>query len=70
METPTERPDLSYSHEELMEWPREDLAHLNAVRLGATSIVTVARFLERTYEAAATHAGWDRSALETDFTRT
>ena len=30
----------------------------------------VASFLERSYEAAAVHGGWDRKALETDFTRT
>lgn len=30
-----------------MEWPREELATLNAVRLGATSSFTVAQFLER-----------------------
>ncbi len=47
MESTAERPDLSYSHEELMEWPREELANLNAVRLGATSSFTVAQFLER-----------------------
>lgn len=47
MDTTTERPDLSYSHEELMEWPREELANLNPVRLGATSAFTVAQFLER-----------------------
>ena len=47
MEGTTERNDLAYSHEELMEWPREDLANLNAVRLGATSSFSVAQFLER-----------------------
>lgn len=47
MESTTESKDLSYSHEELMEWPREELAHLNAVRLGSTSSFTVAQFLER-----------------------
>jgi magnesium transporter len=47
MEGTTERNELSYSHEELMEWPREELAHLNAVRLGATSAFTVGQFLER-----------------------
>ncbi len=30
-----------------MDWPREDLSNLNAVRLGATSSLTVAHFLER-----------------------
>ena len=30
-----------------MEWPREELANLNAVRLGATSAFTVGQFLER-----------------------
>lgn len=30
-----------------MDWPREELANLNAVRLGATSALTVAQFLER-----------------------
>jgi magnesium transporter len=47
MDTTTERPDLSYSHEELMDWPRDELANLNPVRLGATSAFTVAQFLER-----------------------
>ena len=47
MESTTESPDLSYSHEELMDWPREELANLNAVRLGSPSAFTVARFLER-----------------------
>lgn len=47
MEPTTERQDLAYSHEDLMEWPREDLGNLNAVRLGATSSLTVAQFLER-----------------------
>ena len=47
MDTTTQREDLSYSHEELMVWPREDLANLNAVRLGATSTLTMARYLER-----------------------
>ena len=28
METVTQSPDLSYSHEELMDWPREELANL------------------------------------------
>lgn len=30
-----------------MDWPREELANLNAVRLGATSAFTVGQFLER-----------------------
>jgi magnesium transporter len=30
-----------------MDWPREDLSNLNAVRLGATSSLAVAQFLER-----------------------
>jgi len=47
METAPERPDLAYTHEELMDWPREDLANLDAVRLGATSAHAVAQFLER-----------------------
>ncbi len=47
MEGTIERDDLSYSHEELMDWPREEFANLNAVRLGATSAFTVAQFLER-----------------------
>ncbi len=47
MEGTIERDDLSYSHEDLMEWPREELSNLNAVRLGATSSFTVAQFLER-----------------------
>ena len=47
MENVSDRQDLSYSHEELMEWPREELANLNAVRLGATSAHAVAQFLER-----------------------
>jgi magnesium transporter len=47
MDAAPNRPDLSYAHEELMEWPREELSHLNAVRLGATSSLTVAHFLER-----------------------
>lgn len=47
MDTTAERPDLSYSHEELMDWPREDLSNLNAVRLGSTSSWVVAQFLER-----------------------
>jgi magnesium transporter len=47
METAAERTDLAYSHEELMDWPREELSSLNAVRLGATSALTVAHFLER-----------------------
>jgi magnesium transporter len=47
MESTTESTDLSYSHEELMDWPREELANLNPVRLSATSAFTVAQFLER-----------------------
>ena len=47
MESMPEVQDLAYSHEELMEWPRADLANLNAVRLRATSDLTLARFLER-----------------------
>ncbi|NDV62437.1 magnesium transporter [Puniceicoccales bacterium CK1056] len=47
MDTPTERQDLSYSHEELMEWPRDELSNLNPVRLAATSSLAVAQFLER-----------------------
>ncbi|MGC9451087.1 MAG: magnesium transporter [Oceanipulchritudo sp.] len=47
MDIATESQGLAYSHEELMEWPREDLGNLNAVRLGATSSLTMARFLER-----------------------
>ena len=47
MESSPETPSLAYSHEELMEWPREDLNNLNAVRLSATSSLTVAHFLER-----------------------
>ena len=30
-----------------MDWPREELANLNPVRLGATSAFSVAQFLER-----------------------
>jgi magnesium transporter len=55
MESTTERTDLSYSHEELMDWPREELANLNAVRLGATSALTVAQFLERLEVEEARH---------------
>jgi magnesium transporter len=47
MDTTTERQDLSYSHEELMDWPREALSNLNPVRLAATSSLAVAQFLER-----------------------
>lgn len=47
MDASTERQDLSYSHEELMEWPREALSKLNPVRLAATSAFAVAQFLER-----------------------
>jgi magnesium transporter len=55
MESTTERTNLSYSHEELMDWPREELANLNAVRLGATSAFTVAQFLERLEVEEARH---------------
>jgi magnesium transporter len=47
MESTTESSNLSYSHEELMDWPRNELANLNPVRLGSTSAFTVAQFLER-----------------------
>lgn len=47
--------DLAYSHEELMEWPRDELDELNAVRLGATSALTVAQFLERLEVVEARH---------------
>jgi magnesium transporter len=45
--TSQDKADLAYSHEELMEWPREELAELNPVRLGATSSFNIASFLER-----------------------
>ncbi|MGA1205672.1 MAG: magnesium transporter [Opitutales bacterium] len=47
MDSTIEKENLSYSHEELMDWPREELANLNPVRLGATSAFSVAQFLER-----------------------
>lgn len=47
MDLSTEPQSLAYSHEELMDWPRENLPNLNAIRLAATSALTVAQFLER-----------------------
>jgi magnesium transporter len=47
MNVPRERDDRSYSHEELMEWPRDALDELNPVRLAETSSFAVAEFLER-----------------------
>lgn len=47
METGKDLQELAYSLEELMDWPRDALEDLNPVRLGATSALTVARFLER-----------------------
>jgi len=58
-EAPIE-PAEAYFHEEMGEY----VLPYEAVRTAADPDATLLRFLQHTYEAAATHANWDREALE------
>jgi uncharacterized protein DUF5996 len=54
------RPDAAYYHRELGEF----ILPYEAVRTAASPDAALADFIDSTYTAAATLAGWDRTALE------
>jgi hypothetical protein len=56
------QPSSAYFSDELGEF----VLPYEAVRTADDPDHAVARFLQTTYEAAAEHGGWDRSALECD----
>jgi len=54
------RPDAAYYHRELGEF----ILPYEAVRTAASPDAMIQEFIDSTYDAAATLAGWDRAALE------
>ena len=54
------RPDAAFYHAELGEF----LLPYDAVRRATDPDAAILQFVDSTYEAAATRAGWDRAALE------